>query len=553
MSQQKRVLLLIFIMVVVSVVVTGTTINILYNAAINEEKARMVQTAQSQARLIEAVARFNAIYSKEYPKGPMAATLFQIVDAREHYAGFGETGEFTLSRKEGKNIVFLLSHRHFDLDKPKPVPFDSELAEPMRLALKGKSGTVIGLDYRGETVLAAHEPVEELNLGIVAKIDLSEIRSPFIKAGLISSLVAVLVILLGAGLFIKITNPMIRTLEQSEERFRLLVEGVTDYAIFMLDQTGHIVSWNLGAERIKGYTMHEIIGQHFSCFYPDEDIKNDKPNQELEIAKTDGKFEEEGWRVRKDGSKFVASVLITVLRDKQGNLRGFSKVTRDITMRKQAEEQIKASLDEKEVLLREIHHRVKNNMQVIIGLLRLQSDKISEKQYADMLKESEDRIKSMALIHERLYQSEDFSNIDFDGYIKALANNLFVSRGVNPNRIRLTVEIGDIPLGLDFAIPCGLIINELVSNSLKYAFPNETEGEIKIALRKVSEDDVELSSSDNGIGIPEELDFGNIESLGLDLVKILAEHQLGGQIELNRTEGTRFSIKFTMKTNKARI
>ena len=341
MSQQKSVLLLIFIMAVVSMVVTGITIKMLYSTALNEEKARLVETAQSQARLIEAVARYDAIYSKAYPKGPVAATLSQIVDARKHYAGFGKTGEFTLSRREGNNIVFLLSHRHFDLEKPKPVPFDSEIAEPMRLALSGKSGTVIGLDYRGETVLAAHEPVGELNLGIVAKIDLSEIRSPFIKAGLISSSVAVLAILLGAGLFIKITSPMIRILEESEERFRLLVEGVTDYAIFMLDKTGHIVSWNLGAERIKGYKPHEIIGQHFSCFYSDEDIKNEKPNRALELAKTDGKFEEEGWRVRKDGSKFVASALITALRDKAGHLRGFSKVTRDITERKRAEEELK--------------------------------------------------------------------------------------------------------------------------------------------------------------------------------------------------------------------
>ena len=295
------------------------------------------------------------------------------------------------------------------------------------------------------------------------------------------------------------------------------------------------------------------MGRHFSCFYPKEDIEAGKPERALEIAVSEGRFEEEGWRLRKDGSRFWASVLVTALRDERGNLRGFSKVTRDISERKLAEDRIKASLEEKEILLREIHHRVKNNMQVVISLLRLQSDKIKDQQYVEMLKESQDRIKSMALIHEKLYQSEDFANIDFDGYVKALVNSLFVSHGANPDKIASKIEIKDISLGLDYAIPCGLIINELVSNSLKYAFPNEREGEIRIGLQKTSENEVELTVSDNGIGIPEELDFGTIESLGLDLVKVLAEHQLGGKIELKRAGGTSFSFRFTVKTDRARI
>jgi hypothetical protein len=177
-----------------------------------------METAQSQARLIEAVARFDVSHEMShpgsYPGGPTTATLSQIIDAHDHYTGFGKTGEFTLSKKEGKNIVFLLSHRHYDLNKPKPVSFESELAEPMRRALLGKSGTVVGLDYRGEKVLAAYEPVSELNLGIVAKIDMSEVRTPFVKAGLVGVLFTVLVVLIGTNFFIRITNPMIRQLEK---------------------------------------------------------------------------------------------------------------------------------------------------------------------------------------------------------------------------------------------------------------------------------------------------------------------------------------------------
>ncbi len=213
MNDRKRRFLLITIMVTSCLVVTGATISILYKTAIKEERARLMETAQSQARLIEAVARFDAIYSKNYPGGSRPATLSQIIDAHDHYTGFGKTGEFTLSKKEENNIVFLLSHRHYDLNKPKPVPFESELAEPMRRALLGQSGTVVGLDYRGEMVLAAYEPVSELNLGIVAKIDMSEVRTPFVRTGLVGMLFTVLVVLIGTSLFIRITNPMIRQLE----------------------------------------------------------------------------------------------------------------------------------------------------------------------------------------------------------------------------------------------------------------------------------------------------------------------------------------------------
>lgn len=149
MSERKRFLILITIMVAASVIVAGITMSILYRTAFSEEKARLMETVQSQARLIEAVARFNAQYIKYYPGGSKPAALSQIIDAHKNYTGFGETGEFTLSEKVGDNIVFLLRHRHYDFDKPQPVPFKSNLAEPMRKALSGSSGTVVGIDYRG--------------------------------------------------------------------------------------------------------------------------------------------------------------------------------------------------------------------------------------------------------------------------------------------------------------------------------------------------------------------------------------------------------------------
>ncbi len=149
MRDRKVVFLLILIMVCVALAVAGVGTGVLYRAAFEEERARLVETAASQARLIEAVARFDTIHSQDaHPDGPMAATLSQIIDAHRHYEGFGETGEFTLARPDGADIVFLLSHRHLDLESPHPVPFDSELAEPMRRALSGLSGTFVGLEAK---------------------------------------------------------------------------------------------------------------------------------------------------------------------------------------------------------------------------------------------------------------------------------------------------------------------------------------------------------------------------------------------------------------------
>ena len=187
-------------------------------------------------------------------------------------------------------------------------------------------------------------------------------------------------------------------------------------------------------------------------------------------------------------------------------------------------------------------------MQVITSLLKLQSVAIKDKQYSDMLRESQERIKSMALIHEKLYRSKDLARIDFKEYIKSLINGLFRSHGIDADRIATKLKIEDVSLGLDHAIPCGLIINELVSNSLKYAFPHGREGKISVALFLINGDEVGLTVRDDGMGIPEELDFKNTKTLGLDLVRTLVEHQLEGQLGLERKGGTIFNIRFTRET-----
>lgn len=226
-----------------------------------------------------------------------------------------------------------------------------------------------------------------------------------------------------------------------------------------------------------------------------------------------------------------------------------------IAERERAEQQIKKSLEEKEVLLKEIHHRVKNNLQVISSLLYLQSRHILEPELLAHFMESQNRVKSMALIHERLYRTEDFTNIDFKEYIRALTDHLMNAYRTERGTVRLRIEVDDVKLGIDAAIPCGLMINELVSNALKYAFPEgssrieEGSAVIRVALHSRGEDradDVrphELVVEDNGVGLPGDFDFRRSESLGLQLVSSLTQ-QLGGSVELRRDGGTAFVISF---------
>ena len=223
-------------------------------------------------------------------------------------------------------------------------------------------------------------------------------------------------------------------------------------------------------------------------------------------------------------------------------------------------EELQLALKEKDVLLKEIHHRVKNNMQIVSSLLKLQCENLKDERLIDILQESQNRIKSMALIHEELYQSKDFAKIDFSVYVRALTGRLIKSYIVDPNSILLDIVVDNVFLGVDVAIPCGLIINELFSNSLKYAFPaltvkseqglennsqkvpNESKGEICINFRSEN-NKYTLIFSDNGVGLPEDLDFRNTKTLGLDLVNLLTD-QIDGIIELDRSKGTAFKIVF---------
>ncbi len=332
-------------------------------------------------------------------------------------------------------------------------------------------------------------------------------------------------------------------LKESEERFRSIVEAAID-AIVLADSKGNIISCNKSTERIFLYDIKELVGKPLTILMPEK--YREAHRKEFErLLTTDeshviGKVVElEG--LRKDGSEFPIELSLASWTTK--NETFYSAIIRDISERKEAEKKLKASLKEKEVLLREIHHRVKNNMQIISSLLRLQSANIKQKEYLEIFRDSQNRIMSMALIHEKLYRSEDFTRINFNEYIKELVSELLHSYKAS-DRITLHVDTDSVALDVDSAVPCGLIINELVTNSIKYAFPNNKPGEISISLHRNNEGEVELVVSDNGIGIPDTVDIRKTDSLGLRLVTLLAENQLGGRIDLNTNNGTEFKIRF---------
>jgi len=248
---------------------------------------------------------------------------------------------------------------------------------------------------------------------------------------------------------------------------------------------------------------------------------------------------------------FLATIFFGYLRHNQMVQRKTAELRRELFERQTAEKELLASdqelrqsLAEKESLLKEIHHRVKNNLQIVSSLLYLQEDYMKDAKGVEILRESQNRIKSMALIHEQLYGTADLARIDFGRYIKGLAANLFDAYGIDPTRIRLNVQADDIALGVDMAVPCGLIINELVSNALKHAFLPDAGGTIDIAIRTRKAGRIAIVVADDGIGLVEPSADAEIKSLGLRLIDTLIA-QLGGTMNVKAENGTRFTIALT--------
>lgn len=330
-------------------------------------------------------------------------------------------------------------------------------------------------------------------------------------------------------------------LRESEERLQAILYNAPA-VIYLKDTEGRYLLVNRQFETIFHITKEQFLGKNDYDFFPKETADACRAN-DCQILKIGTALEFEEAVPHDDGIHTYISIKFP-LKNRAGVTYGVCGISTDITDYKTIETQIRASLAEKEVLLKEIHHRVKNNLQIISGLLYLQSRYVEDKQTLQVLQDNRERIQSMALLHEKLYGSENINKIDFPDYISNLTNNLFISYGVNTDFITSKLNIDPLSLDIDTAIPCGLIVNELISNSLKYAFPQGKSGTIEIEFKSVEKNGFELIVSDNGVGFLGELNFQNKKSLGMRLVHSLATKQLEGTLEVNGSQGTRFKIQF---------
>ncbi len=348
-------------------------------------------------------------------------------------------------------------------------------------------------------------------------------------------------------------NNMVSSLKGSRESLiasRKYTESIIDAmkdALLVIDKEGVIATVNMSACYLLGYDNEaELVGQNIDKVVKIE-AEQMRELKEFGFLISDGKhfrtnFEDE----------IPVYFLASAIYDDDGEMWGAVIAAHDTTERRMTEDDLRASLKEKNVLIQEIHHRVKNNMQIIMSLASLQEMSVKDPEALKVLKESQNRISAMALVHEKLYQSSNLAEISVREYVQSLAGNLFSSYHVSRKHIELLVSVGEISMNLDTLIPCGLIINELVTNSLKHAFKDVHEGKIWIEINEVSKDEFRLVVRDDGCGVPEDFEKFLSGKMGFRIVNALVG-QLDGKMEIDGTEGTRYVITIFQSSEKVRL
>ena len=341
-----------------------------------------------------------------------------------------------------------------------------------------------------------------------------------------------------------------RELAESEEKYRTLFDKDPDYNL-LIDVDGVIVEINKALTNLLGLSKNDLVGKNFTELGKMEPGYISFILGKLSLLLDGNVIEPFEIRFKDKNDDIHWGLMhITPILD-NGKITHVLVIATDITGQKIAENEIKTSLMEKKTLLREIHHRVNNNMQIISSLLNLQKEYVREDETRDVLQDSQSRVKSMAMVHEKLYLSGDLSHINFKQYTEKLVSDIFYTYESQMDRIRPIFNLEHAELNMETAIPLGLVINELVANSLKFAFPNKEKGSITVEM-KTKNDEYTLIVADDGIGFPADIDFKKTDSLGLQLVNNLV-NQLDGEITLDRSHGTEYKIIFKELNYKERL
>jgi PAS domain S-box-containing protein len=360
----------------------------------------------------------------------------------------------------------------------------------------------------------------------------------------------------------------LKKLNTQLERYRTIVEGITDYAIYTLNAEGRIDSWSTAARNIVGYTTEEALGREYSQVFTPEEIADGLPRKEMEEAARNGRCATQGWRVCQDGSRNWVSGVLSAVRDESGRLTGYIRVARDMTVQKlQAESLELIAMDlenriaertqqleetvaelriknhEKEVLLREVYHRVKNNLQVVQSLLKMRGRSLRSVEAKRAIETSVQRIHVMAMAHERLYNMPDLTSLPLSTYLHEVIAGAIKSNSEQPDSIDFELDSEEILITLQLAIPFGLMANEIVTNCLKHGIPKGRAGKILVFVRRIP-GAVRMIVKDNGVGLPADFDLANCNSMGLKLASSLA-HQLGGALKFSSNEGCQVQADLT--------
>lgn len=338
-------------------------------------------------------------------------------------------------------------------------------------------------------------------------------------------------------------------LRESEERYRILLDESPD-PVFSFGPEAQYLYVNKALAAAFGKTVDQFYGKTIRDMF-DREEGTRRITALQQAFQTGEKFTIEGSIPNLSGNRFYLTT-VTPIKNNQGRVLSAICSSKDITERRQMEEDLRRALQEKEILLRELYHRTKNNMMVISSLLSLQAGNSPSQEVITILQEVQDKIQAMAMVHQKLYQSQSLSNIDLGDYLAELATLLINSHRILPSDISLKLKMEKIPALLDTAMPCGLILSELLSNTLKYAFPGGARGVIQIALTNTPDDEITLLYADDGVGVPEGFDFREQPTLGLKTIFMIVEHQLEGKIDFENDHGLTCRIRFK-NNNKTAI